>query len=219
VANTQCSSERERQFGTLRLLTLATLPLPDVALYGELLHCHTAERRACCLVAQTLIGASSGAMRLADRALEMHALELGYRAEVWVGRVVDGAGDELSGSVADEKALPVALEQARLATLALTRATASTANRGRTDAAESPTDRRALLTHGRLCRLASADDRIGFSGRSAEAGPADRTFVSAPSGCAGADRRDDSDDVAVERDQRAVGPSGVRPRSFRSGRS
>lgn len=128
VANTQCSSERERQFGALRLLTLATLRLPDVALYGELLHCHAAERRACCLVAQTLIGASSGAVRLADRALEMHALEFGYRADAWVQHAVDGAGDELSASAEKEDCLPVALEQARLATLALTRATASTAN-------------------------------------------------------------------------------------------
>ena len=128
VANTQCSSERERQFGALRLLTLSTLRLPDVALYGELLHCHAAEQRACCLVAQTLIGASSGAMRLAHRALEMHALELGYRADAWVARAVDGTSDELSGWPEREEGLPVALEQARLATLALTRATASTAN-------------------------------------------------------------------------------------------
>ena len=129
VANTQCSSERERQFGALRLLTLSTLRLPDVALYGELLHSSAGERSACCLVAQTLIGASSGAMRLAHRALETHALEVGYRAEAWVERAVEGAGDELSGSlVDDEEGLPVALEQARLATLALTRATASTAN-------------------------------------------------------------------------------------------
>jgi hypothetical protein len=112
----------------LRLLTLATLRLPDVALYGELLHSYGGERRACCLVAQTLIGASSGAMRLAHRALEMHALEVGYRIELWVARAVEGTGDELSGSVADDESLPVALEQARLATLALTRATASTAN-------------------------------------------------------------------------------------------
>ncbi len=116
VANTQCSSERECQFGALRLLTLATLRLPDVALYGELLHCHAAEQRACCrLVARTLIGASSGAMRLAHRALEMHALELGYRAHAWVQRAVDGAGDELSASTETEEHLPVALEQARLA--------------------------------------------------------------------------------------------------------
>jgi hypothetical protein len=127
-ANTQCSSERERQFGALRLLTLATLRLPDVALYGELLHSCAGEPRACCLVAQTLIGASSGAMRLAHRALEMHALEVGYRADLWVQRAVEGTRDELSGSVADDEGLPVALEQARLATLALTRATASTAN-------------------------------------------------------------------------------------------
>jgi len=64
---------------------------------------------------QTLIGASSGAIRLAHRALEMHALEFGYRADAWVAHVVDGAGDELSGSASDEPRLPVALEQARLA--------------------------------------------------------------------------------------------------------
>jgi hypothetical protein len=128
VANTQCSSERERQFGALRLLTLATLRLPDVALYGELLHSYTEERPGCCLVAQTLIAASSGAMRLAHRALETHALEVGYRAEAWVERAVEGAGDELGGSLVDEEGLPVALDQARLATLALTRATASTAS-------------------------------------------------------------------------------------------
>jgi hypothetical protein len=128
VANTECSSERERQFGALRLLTLATLRLPDVALYGELLHSYAEERRARCLVAQTLIGASSGAMRLAHRALETHALEVGYRADAWVERAVDDTDGELSGSVADEEGLSVALEQARLATLALTRATAATAH-------------------------------------------------------------------------------------------
>ena len=128
VANTQSSSERERQFGALRLLTLATLRLPDVALYGELLHSYAGEPRACCLVAQTLIGAASGAMRLAHRALEMHAVEVGYRTDRWVQRAVEGTRDQLSGSAAHDEGLPVALEHARLATLALTRATASTAN-------------------------------------------------------------------------------------------
>ena len=128
VANTHCSSERERQFGALRLLTLATVRLPDVAVYGELLHSYAGERRACCLVAQTLVGAASGAMRLAHRALEMHAVEVGYRTDLWVQRAVEGTRDQLSGSVADDESLPVALEQARLATLALTQATASTAN-------------------------------------------------------------------------------------------
>jgi hypothetical protein len=41
---------------------------------------------------------------------------------------VVGAGDELYASVLVEWSLPVMLDQARLATLALTRATASTAN-------------------------------------------------------------------------------------------
>jgi hypothetical protein len=79
------------------------------------------------VVAQSLIGASSGAMRLAHRALEMHASEVDYRADAWVARAVDGTGDELCGPVCDDEALPVVLDRARLATLALTRATASTA--------------------------------------------------------------------------------------------
>jgi hypothetical protein len=73
AANTQCSVERERGYGALRLLTLATLRLPDLAVYGELLHSHAEEASAVSVVAQTLIGASAGAMRLAHRALEMHA--------------------------------------------------------------------------------------------------------------------------------------------------
>jgi hypothetical protein len=44
-----------------------------------------------------------------------------------VARAIDGTGVELGEVDADGEGLPVALEQARLATLALTRATASTA--------------------------------------------------------------------------------------------
>jgi hypothetical protein len=90
VANTQCGAEQERRFSALRLLTLATLRLPDVAVYGELLHSQAEEGCAACLVAQALVGASSGAMRLAHRALEMHALEVGYGVEVWLDCVLDG---------------------------------------------------------------------------------------------------------------------------------
>ena len=74
VANTQCGAERERSYGSLRLLTLATLHLPDLAVYGELLHSRAEEGSPACLVAQALTGASSGALRLAHRALELHAL-------------------------------------------------------------------------------------------------------------------------------------------------
>ena len=34
--NTQCSAEEERAYGTLRLLTLATLRLPDLFLYAHI---------------------------------------------------------------------------------------------------------------------------------------------------------------------------------------
>jgi hypothetical protein len=128
MANTQCSVERERGYGALRLLTLATLRLPDVAVYGERLHSHGDEVSAVCLVAQTLIGASAGAMRLAHRALEVHALEVGYHIEAWVERALRGAGAELHARDEVDERLPLALDQARLATIALTRATASTAN-------------------------------------------------------------------------------------------
>jgi hypothetical protein len=127
VANTHCSIEPERRYGVLRLLTLATLRLPDLAVHGELLRSQDGEGCAACLVAQALIGASSGGMRLADRALEMHSREVGYRVDAWLERALDGACDELQHSAAAEGGTAT-LDQARLATLALTRATASTAN-------------------------------------------------------------------------------------------
>jgi hypothetical protein len=127
VANTHCSIEQERRYGVLRLLTLATVRLPDLAVYGELLHSQDEEGCAACLVAQALIGASSGAMRLAHRALEMHSLDVGYRVDAWLERALEGACDELQHSVAAGGS-PATLDQARLVTLALTRATVSTAN-------------------------------------------------------------------------------------------
>jgi hypothetical protein len=111
----------------LRLLMLATLRLPDLAVCGELLHSQDGAGCSDCLVAQALIGASSGAMRLAHRALEMHSLDVGYRVDGWLERALDGACDELQHSVAAEGGTAT-LDQARLATVALTRATASTAN-------------------------------------------------------------------------------------------
>jgi hypothetical protein len=124
VANTRCGAERERRYGAPRLLTLATLRLPHLlAVHGGLLHSEE-ECGAPCLVAQAVIGASSGAMRLAHRALEIHALELGYGVQVWLER----GRDELREGERGELSLPATLDQARLATLALTRATASTAN-------------------------------------------------------------------------------------------
>lgn len=127
VANTHCSIEQERRHGVLRLLTLATVRLPDLAVFGELLHSQDGEGRSDCLVAQALSGASSGAVRLADRGLEMHSLDVGYRVDAWLERALDGACDELQHTVAAGGS-PATLDQARLATLAQTRATAWMAN-------------------------------------------------------------------------------------------
>lgn len=92
------------------------------------MHSELDDGRACCLVVQAMIGVSSGAMRLAHRALEVHALEVGYCVELWLERLLDGANDELPESESVQGGMPVMLDQAHLATLALTRATASTAN-------------------------------------------------------------------------------------------
>lgn len=127
VANTHCSIEQERRYGVLRLLTLATLRLPDLAVYGELLHSQDGEGCAARLVAQALVGASSGAMRLAHRALEMHSRDVCDRVDAWLEPALDGSCDELEHSVAAGGS-PATLDQAQLATLALRQATASTAN-------------------------------------------------------------------------------------------
>jgi hypothetical protein len=37
ASNTSCTAEQEREYGTLRLLTLAWLRLPDLVLYAHLL--------------------------------------------------------------------------------------------------------------------------------------------------------------------------------------
>ena len=63
-----------------------------------------------------------------DAALEVHALEVGYHIDAWVERALRGAGAELHARDEVDERLPLALDQARLATIALTRATASTAN-------------------------------------------------------------------------------------------
>src|ERR1035437_1641289 len=84
VANTRCGAERERRYGAPRLLTLATLRLPHLlAVHSGLLHSEE-ECGAPCLVAQAVIGASSGAMRLAHRAPGVPAPELGYGGPGWV---------------------------------------------------------------------------------------------------------------------------------------
>ena len=137
AANTQCTAREERAYGALRLLTLATLRLPDLALYAHLAHVcddEVAERNvqespgASLVVLRAVSDISAGALRLAHRALESHGHELDCTVSAWVTPAIDHAGERLDAAPAEhEFVVGVTLELARLATSALTRATAATA--------------------------------------------------------------------------------------------
>jgi hypothetical protein len=127
ASNTQCSAEEERTYGTLRLLTLATLRLPDLFLYAHIVEVLASDRDPLPPVAvRAITTPAAGALRLAHRALETHARDVGYQVEVWVDRALEHAGALLAGEVDAEA--PVLLDHARLAAIALTRATAATAD-------------------------------------------------------------------------------------------
>jgi hypothetical protein len=143
AANTQCSAEQERAYGALRLLTLATLRLPDLVLYAHLAHACEEElrergedgpQRTSVLVLAAVADRATGALRLTHRALQTHGRELGYAVGAWVECALDRTREQLdarsptaTGGNGDELELGVTLEQAKLATVALTRATAATA--------------------------------------------------------------------------------------------
>jgi hypothetical protein len=130
--NTQCTAQQESAYGALRLLTLTTLRLPDLMLYAHLLHVYGAEddeRRLPRPVVQGLSDVASGALRLAHRALETHAHAAHYDAASWIEWVVRHSCCELDAMASSETATaPILIEQARRATIALTRATAATAS-------------------------------------------------------------------------------------------
>ena len=129
ASNTQCSAEDERTYGTLRLLTLATLRLPDLFLYAhivEVLAGDTDHDRVPPVAVRAIIASAAGALRLSHRALETHARDVGYQVDVWVDRALEHAGAELSGEL--DAQMPGLLDHARLAAIALTRATAATAD-------------------------------------------------------------------------------------------
>ena len=128
AANTLCTPGEERAHGTLRLLTLATLRLPDLYLYAHLLEAldeaPTIEPVPPIVTSQ-LGDIAAGALRLADRALETHAHELGYEPDVWVEQALEQARAQLAGDLErEERPLVV---QARRCAIALTRAIAATA--------------------------------------------------------------------------------------------
>jgi hypothetical protein len=132
IHNTHCTPEQESAYGTLRLLTLTTLRLPDLVLYAHLLHVYGDENDEGRLPRPVVRGVSdvaAGALRLAHRALETHGHAVQYDTAVWVDRVIEHAGRELDDVALDDEApVPIVIEQVRRATIALTRATAATAD-------------------------------------------------------------------------------------------
>jgi hypothetical protein len=131
AANTLCTPEEERGYGTLRLLTLATLRLPDLYLYAHLLEALDEDATVepvPPIVTSQLGGIAAGALRLAHRALETHADELGYERGAWVERVLERARVQLCGDLASRE-WPL-VDEARRCAIALTRAIAATAGDG-----------------------------------------------------------------------------------------
>jgi hypothetical protein len=132
--NTACPSEQERGYGTLRLLTLALLRLPDLALYAHLAHVceeeegsHGEAAEDALLLRLTVCEVAAGALRLTHRALETHGRHVGYEVEACRERVLTLAREELQSPTGVLEA-PVGIQQARRATVALTRATAASAS-------------------------------------------------------------------------------------------
>ena len=128
AANTLCTPEEESAHGTLRLLTLAMLRLPDLYLYGYLLEAVDEDpsvEPVPPIVASRLGEIAAGALRLAHHALETHAHDLGYEPGVWVERALEHARAQLSGDL--ERARRPLVGHARRCAIALTRAIAATA--------------------------------------------------------------------------------------------
>jgi hypothetical protein len=131
AANTLCTPEEERAHGTLRLLTLAMLRLPDLYLYTHLLKALDEDATVepvPSIVTSQLSEMAAGALRLAHRALETHAHELGYQPGAWVTRALERARARLCGDL-ERRELPL-VDQARRGAIALARAIAATAGDG-----------------------------------------------------------------------------------------
>jgi hypothetical protein len=130
--NTLCTAEQERECGTLRLLTLASLRLPDLVLYSHLLDGFADDPevdRVPPVVVGAVRGVAAGALRLAHRALETHGRDVGYKTGAWIDGALEQAAIELTRNtgVIEEPQVSVVLDQSRLAAICLARATASTA--------------------------------------------------------------------------------------------
>jgi hypothetical protein len=119
----------ERAHGTLRLLTLALLRLPDLAVQAHLLDTsETAPEGILDVILEGTCASSAAALRLSHHALEAHADALGYDAGVWVKHARERAGVSLRAlePALIEGETAVAQGQVRRVAVALTRAAAAT---------------------------------------------------------------------------------------------
>ena len=119
ATNTACRPEEERLYGTLRLMTLAILRLPDLAMIAQLMHMDDEDR----VVMRVACDVAGGALRLAHRALETHGRDVGYEIGAWIDDALSTAAVEL---VREHDEMPIVIQEVRQATLALTQAAAAT---------------------------------------------------------------------------------------------
>jgi len=125
--NTRCTAEEERRYGTPRLVTLALMRVADLVLSAHLLDMIDEDEEDP-LVARAASDVCAGALRLAHRALEVHGRNVGYDTEAWVERALLHTAAQLDWqTTGDCKGLPVALDEARAATVAIARASEATA--------------------------------------------------------------------------------------------
>ena len=83
--DTRSSPDHERGLGALRLLTLAGLRLPDLAVQSCLLDIgEPATPDAVDVALESACQTSAGALRLAHRALEAHGETIGYAPLAWI---------------------------------------------------------------------------------------------------------------------------------------
>src|SRR5206468_8701061 len=89
--NTACRPEEERLYGTLRLMMLAILRLPDLAMIAQLMHMDDEDR----VVLRVACDVAGGALRLVHRALETHGRDVGYDIGGWIDDALSTVAVEL----------------------------------------------------------------------------------------------------------------------------
>ena len=103
ATNTGCMPEEERPYGTLRLLTLAILRLPDLALIPNYMHIGAGVDDPVVLGAAHDV--TGGVLRLAHRALETHGRDVGYEIGAWIDDALLLAGRARAASMTSPSSL------------------------------------------------------------------------------------------------------------------